>query len=199
MDNYGRITLKKALFNTINLIHGKYDGIFNLTITPLRNSDVFAPYGYYEKKRMKSASWIKNINPNVIFNRFVSSSSEEKEKHELLNMKKIFEEKEFLLAWVVSNCGQTRDDYVRALQEYIPIHVYGLCGIKYKQSRTCERNSYKCEIKLHRYKFVLAFENSFCDDYVTEKYWQAIFRGNVPIVLGGSSYDKKLVIGIYRI
>ena len=130
----------------------------------------------------------------LYLDRFVSSPSEEKEKHELLNMKKIFEEKEFLLAWVVSNCGQARDDYVRALQEYIPIHVYGLCGIKYQQSRTCERNSYKCEIKLHRYKFVLAFENSFCDDYVTEKYWQAIFRGNVPIVLGGSSYDKKLVI-----
>ena len=58
---------KESPFNTINLIDGKYDGMFNLTITPLRNSDVFAPYGYYEKKRMKSARWIKNINPNVIF------------------------------------------------------------------------------------------------------------------------------------
>eukprot|EP01106_Pelomyxa_sp_JSP_P012332 TRINITY_DN3400_c0_g1_i1.p1 TRINITY_DN3400_c0_g1~~TRINITY_DN3400_c0_g1_i1.p1 ORF type:complete len:184 (-),score=38.36 TRINITY_DN3400_c0_g1_i1:73-624(-) len=37
---------------------------------------------------------------------------------------------------------------------------------------------------LSKYKFYLAFENSMCEDYVTEKYWRALQLGVVPIVLG---------------
>jgi len=39
-----------------------------------------------------------------------------------------------------------------------------------------------------QYKFYLAFENSICDEYVTEKFFDMIGRNIVPVVLGGADY-----------
>jgi alpha-1,3-fucosyltransferase len=38
--------------------------------------------------------------------------------------------------------------------------------------------------------FYLSFENSVCDDYVTEKFWTYLSGKLVPIVLGGADYAK---------
>ena len=43
---------------------------------------------------------------------------------------------------------------------------------------------------LSRYKFVLAFENGRCDDYVTEKIWDALAAGAVPVYAGADNVDK---------
>lgn len=40
------------------------------------------------------------------------------------------------------------------------------------------------------YKFYLAFENSICVDYVTEKFFNAMRRTVVPITLGGANYSS---------
>ena len=37
--------------------------------------------------------------------------------------------------------------------------------------------------------FYLAFENSKCDDYVTEKFFATSKMDIVPIVMGGSNYS----------
>ncbi len=37
---------------------------------------------------------------------------------------------------------------------------------------------------MREYKFYLAFENSFCDDYVSEKFWRTMTMYLVPIVMG---------------
>ena len=42
------------------------------------------------------------------------------------------------------------------------------------------------------YKFYFAFENSICDDYVTEKLWRALRMNIVPVVLGGYNYSELL-------
>ena len=41
------------------------------------------------------------------------------------------------------------------------------------------------------YKFALAFENSQCRDYVTEKFWRILNTTlSVPIVMGGGDYEQ---------
>ena len=39
------------------------------------------------------------------------------------------------------------------------------------------------------YKFYLSFENSFCRDYITEKFWKVLKYRVVPIVLGAGNYS----------
>ena len=42
---------------------------------------------------------------------------------------------------------------------------------------------------LSPYKFSLAFENSLCRDYVTEKFWRILNETlSIPIVMGGADY-----------
>ena len=78
------------------------------------------------------------------------------------------------VAWFVSNCGSRngRLRYVEELQKYIDVDIYGHCG-----PLQCARhgNGEKCFKMLQSdYKFYLAFENSNCKDYITEKlFWNA--------------------------
>ena len=39
------------------------------------------------------------------------------------------------------------------------------------------------------YKFYLAFENSLCRDYVTEKFYNPLLFSTVPIVYGEADYE----------
>lgn len=37
---------------------------------------------------------------------------------------------------------------------------------------------------ISRYKFIISYENSVCEDYVTEKIWRTLIVGSVPIYFG---------------
>jgi len=56
-------------------------------------------------------------------------------------------------------------EYVKELSKYIDVDIYGKCG-----EFSCDRNR-DCfsDVAEADYFFYLSFENSFCDDYVTEK------------------------------
>ncbi|CAF0958930.1 unnamed protein product, partial [Brachionus calyciflorus] len=41
-----------------------------------------------------------------------------------------------------------------------------------------------------KYKFFLAFENSFCNEYITEKFFNTLQYNVIPVVLGGGDYSK---------
>ena len=78
------------------------------------------------------------------------------------------------VAWFVSNCmaSNRRLQYAEELRMYIDVDIYGACG-----DMRCPRFQQKdCNEMLGRtYKFYLAFENSNCVHYITEKfYWNAL-------------------------
>ena len=68
----------------------------------------------------------------------------------------------------VSNCDSSnkRLSYIRELQNYISVDIYGSCG-----DRQCQKSSQdNCfEMLRKEYKFYLAFENANCRHYITEK------------------------------
>ena len=60
-----------------------------------------------------------------------------------------------------------RLEYARELSKYISVDIYGSCS-----NKTCPRTNSKCFSMLDTdYKFYLAFENSNCRDYITEKFF----------------------------
>lgn len=88
------------------------------------------------------------------------------------------------VAIFVSNCGARngRLQYARELANHIQVDIYGSCG-----NYSCPRTA-KCFKMLDTdYKFYLAFENSNCKDYITEKFFVNGLGHNVlPIVMGAS-------------
>ncbi|KAG6448927.1 hypothetical protein O3G_MSEX005766 [Manduca sexta] len=101
-------------------------------------------------------------------------------------------------AWLVSNCNadSLRDEYVTRLQEHLfhfslAIDIYGSCtGTK------CTRGDCEEMVK-EQYYFYMAFENSFAEDYVTEKVLHGYNNYAVPIVYGGANYSRFLPPGSY--
>ena len=80
-----------------------------------------------------------------------------------------------LVAWFVSNCNarNKRMAYVRELQKHIQVDIYGACG-----PNKCSKVKQEVCLNLLRqhYKFYLAFENSNCQYYITEKFFSNALR-----------------------
>ncbi|CAI5956380.1 unnamed protein product [Closterium sp. NIES-65] len=66
---------------------------------------------------------------------------------------------------------------VEELQKFFPVHSYGRC----LNNRPFEHDKLAV---IQRYKFSLAFENSCEPDYITEKFWQSLVAGSVPVIVG---------------
>ena len=141
------------------------DGFFNWTLTFKTESDFHFPYGSYA--RLSSAE-----NPPPLIDYAASKSK--------------------FVMWTVSNCGHIREKYVKKLLNYISVDVYGGCSRIYGQNNQCSR-SRNCEDIFKPYKFTLAFENGVCTDYITEKFWMALQRNTVPVVLARDYYSADVV------
>ena len=127
-----------------------FDGMFDLTFTYRLDSDFWVPYGTYEEI------------PFVDLSQQDFSSGKDK-----------------LVAWTVSNCKpQLRKSFVRELQKYVTVDVFGSCSRQFGKSRSCARGE-TCRSIIKQYKFFLAFENGLCEDYMTEKYWRHLGRSHV--------------------
>ncbi|OWF36238.1 Alpha-(1,3)-fucosyltransferase 10 [Mizuhopecten yessoensis] len=103
------------------------------------------------------------------------------------------------LIYVHSDCGtpSARDTYVELLMKYIGIDSYGKCvhnkdlppHLQDPIQGMGHGDFYKL---ISKYKFSLAFENSLCDDYITEKLWRPLMAGSVPIVMGSPKVKEFL-------
>uniref|UniRef100_A0A182N516 Fucosyltransferase n=1 Tax=Anopheles dirus TaxID=7168 RepID=A0A182N516_9DIPT len=143
--------------------HVKYPDVFNWTATYRKDSDIVAPYEKWEY-----------FDPRI--------RQVEQDRNYALN-------KTRKVAWFVSNCGARngRLQYAHELQKYIQVDIYGACGT-FKCSRSTAERCF--EILDRDYKFYLAFENSNCKDYITEKFFvNALTRNVLPIVMGARPED----------
>ncbi|XP_043519704.1 glycoprotein 3-alpha-L-fucosyltransferase A isoform X4 [Frieseomelitta varia] len=139
------------------------NAVINWTATYRRDSDIVAPYERWQY-----------YDPSVtqISQSFNYAANKTKK-----------------VAWFVSNCHprNQRMHYAKELSKYIQVDIYGTCG-----SLRCPRSqSQACFDMLDEdYKFYLAFENSNCKDYITEKFFVNGLGHNVlPIVMGAHPTD----------
>ena len=139
----------------------RLNGLFNATWTYRTDSDIWGPYGRYERL-----------------------SQEDIKKNEMANKTDYTEGKSELVAWMVSNCrSKLRIGFVHELKKYIKVDVFGRCSGKiFHDPRSCSKHRDKTRDCLKRYKFYLSFENALCEDYVTEKYWGHLGK-NVTLFL----------------
>ena len=82
-----------------------------------------------------------------------------------------------------------RELYVKVLQQYIPVQIYGSCSNGTKRAKDLD-TSILFKDNAPTFKFYLAFENSLCTDYVTEKLWRTLGLPLVPVVMGGVDYSR---------
>ncbi|XP_008424102.1 alpha-(1,3)-fucosyltransferase 4-like [Poecilia reticulata] len=143
------------------------EGVFNLTLTYRTDSDIFLPYGYLVP-RARAADGAPGGGQ-------LSLSRRPRKR---------------FVAWVISNWSEThaRVGFYRQLREFIRVDVFGHAG------RPLQGGGDSVVRLLRRYMFYLALENSQHTDYITEKLWNAVLAGAVPVVLGPSrqNYERFL-------
>ncbi|CAI5496293.1 unnamed protein product [Closterium sp. Naga37s-1] len=84
-----------------------------------------------------------------------------------------------LAAAFISNChaNSFRLEAVKELSRHMEVHSYGRC----LNNKPYETDKLPV---LAQHFFSLAFENTCEADYVTEKYWQCLVAGSIPVVIG---------------
>ncbi|KAG5669979.1 hypothetical protein PVAND_000268 [Polypedilum vanderplanki] len=158
----------------------EFENFFNLTMHYRLDSDIEFDYG-----KVVAINSVKAIAPSK--NPNWMKVDEDFYDEEFL---KIFEKKKKNIAWFVSHCEtfSRRELLVEHMQNFTTIDIYGQCG-PFK----CPRFSDKCSKMLtDDYKFYLSFENSLCDDYVTEKLFNSMTEFVIPIVFNGANMNNFL-------
>ena len=75
-----------------------------------------------------------------------------------------------------------RAEYVSELMQHVSVHSYGR-SLRNRELAEDKGRPTKLET-IARYKFTIAIENSFCQDYVTEKFYDPLVAGSVPVYRG---------------
>lgn len=162
----------------------RFNNYFNWTWTYKLDSD--ARFGFISIRN----TFGDIIGPNKIMHWIPVNQMKPISKH----VKYRLRHKRIAAAYFVSNCDtkSNREQFVSKLEaelvQYdLRLDIYGKCGYL-----TCPYSSMvECLVKIQfDYYFYLAFENSFSEDYVTERLLHALQNYAVPIVYGGANYTR---------
>ncbi|XP_068989852.1 alpha-(1,3)-fucosyltransferase C-like [Neodiprion pinetum] len=168
------------------------DQFYNWTMTYRRDSDIPRPYGYVIHSATNTPLYpfgtgtLHDLADNVVIYGNLPSTK---------NHTYRLEGKRVAAAWFVSHCrtASSRERYASELRRYVEVDIFGRCG-----DRRCPMNNVKCYDMLEaRYYFYLAFENSLCQDYVTEKLYKVMNYDVVPVVYGAANYTEFAPPGSY--
>ncbi|CAN9511445.1 unnamed protein product [Ophioblennius macclurei] len=147
----------------------EYEGIYNLTLTYREDSDIFLPFGY--------------LIPNVLLDKVPRAPF-------AYPLDFSSDPRPGFVSWVVSHwtLDLERVSFYKLLKDHIKIDIYGHVG----KPIPTGRDSVVEMIKM--YRFYLAMENAQHTGYITEKLWNAVRGGAIPVVLGPSrkNYERFL-------
>ena len=156
-------------------LQNTWDGLFNYSVTYLHGSE--GAQLTFAKKLLRKA--------NV----------------ESINFAAFRRQRKFNALWLVSHCTQkhrpkitsARAMYVLELANYIQIDVFTARDSCREQLGALVKNVSKTrDQSMKGYTFYLAFENSLCEDYITEKLWKVLEAKpyTIPVALGGLSIEE---------
>ncbi len=147
--------------------YSSYNDYFNMSVTYKHASD-FASHYSYESHYI----WEENKNFDDNFD-YTTGKTE-------------------FAAIVVSNCGGSshRLTYIDEMKKYVNVSVFGNCGAPCMKTYANGSEGDCKEIISTQYKFFLAFENSLCSEYITEKFFITLRYNIIPIVLGAGDYSQ---------
>ncbi|XP_055350873.1 alpha-(1,3)-fucosyltransferase C-like [Paramacrobiotus metropolitanus] len=142
-------------------------------------------------------TWTYRLDSDVVSNFYV-----DEEFQRFWNARTPFEttrRKNRALAFVsICDSAGKRELLTWELGWHFPVDVIGGCGTRKRECPKQVDGRMECERRLTgEYKFYLAFENSLCPDYVTEKPFRALAFGAIPVVRGGANYTHFLPPGSF--
>lgn len=150
----------------------RFEGVFNLTMTYRADSHIFLPYGYLVPLEHRNQG---------LHNSFAHRLQVPSPSHLL---------RPHLVAWVVSHWSKShaRVAFYNQLRQYVHVDVFGNAG------QPLSKSSSSVVQLVRQYQFYLAMENSQHTDYITEKLWNSVLAGAIPVVLGPSrkNYERFL-------
>ncbi|EYB93249.1 hypothetical protein Y032_0184g975 [Ancylostoma ceylanicum] len=148
---------------------------FNATITYRRDSRYFYPYGAF------SPLLPNDDNSSVITEEQVLTAVRRKKRGSLI---------------FVSNChtSSKREDIIRKLGRFTEVTVRGGCEKQLLVDKSLASSSCKSECSdnelIANHRFYIAFENSICNDYITEKFFMRASQMLVPVVMRRRYYER---------
>jgi hypothetical protein len=155
-----------------NILQSNYDnasyfGAFNWTATYRFDSDAVS---FFYAKSMLEWSYSSEFDENYDF----------------------FAAKTEFAANIASTCYQASNRHILIdqLKMYVNVSVFGGCGVSCPVPNE-DWGSFGCkEYVAEKFKFYLAFENSVCKSYITEKFFDVLRLNIVPVVYGAGPYDR---------
>lgn len=161
------------------------DDWFNLTATFKTDSDLVTDYKEFRH-------WSHTINNIAYVKHFEKLLKSNKEPILTITDLSKKDSSRSSVIWFVSHCEtfSRREAFVNELTKYINIDIYGSCGGYFSQKGAHTRkdpckhlvnnNREECMHNIfNSYKFYLSFENSLCNDYITEKFWKIYHSTNI--------------------
>ncbi|XP_075258772.1 4-galactosyl-N-acetylglucosaminide 3-alpha-L-fucosyltransferase 9-like isoform X2 [Convolutriloba macropyga] len=153
-------------------------------------------------------NWTATSGENVTF-QFDSFLMKKREQKKLWievekEVKLHFSKKEKLVCWAVTNCRNTYTDRItpaKELAKHLPekLQLFGSGCIRGMNEHAEDHGRITADWTegirrtIDKCMFYLAFENSNCTDYVTEKFSNPLISYAIPIVNGfKKSYEKRL-------
>ncbi|KAN0018450.1 hypothetical protein ACTFIU_011066 [Dictyostelium citrinum] len=114
-------------------------------------------------------------------------------------LKEIPQKRDNNIMWMAGNCRNQRigrTKLVKQMMRFTSIDSFGKClhnkDLKVNYGYNVLLRSLQKLKVLRKYNFAIAIENSRCEDYVTEKLWEPLSVGTIPIYLGATNIDEFL-------